>query len=214
MIRRRRSVGEARTAWLQGRWGAIARLHDTQAGMLPLLPAPDRIARLLGLGPASRYLDAGCGTAAYAHLLAVRAGLVVPPVTLDLTAGDGPIDIVGWPEKLPFPDASFDAISSFYLVRRLEDDVVHAFAEEVSRLLAPGGRALLVELAPVRNARLNALHARIASPGCAAVDLRGWGRLAALLTECGFDTIELVNAGPFFIPPIPRVAALASRSSR
>jgi hypothetical protein len=42
--------------------------------------------------------------------------------------------------------------------------------------------------------------------------LRGWGRLAALFTECGFDAIDLVNAGPFILPPIPRVGVLLRRA--
>ena len=48
--------------------------------------------------------------------------------------------------------------------------------------------------------------------GCAQVDLRGWGRMAALFTECGFDAIDLVNVGPFLLPPIPRVGVLLRRA--
>jgi SAM-dependent methyltransferase len=179
--------------------------------MIAIAPSPDRIAGLLDLGRGKRYLDVGCGTAAFAHLLAVRSGLDTPPVTVDLAAGPGPIDVAGWPEALPFRDGSFDAITSLYLVRRLDDEVVNGFAREVARLLAPGGRALIVELAPVRNRRLNALHGWVASPGCPRVDLRGWGRLAALLTECGFASVELVDPGPLPLPPIPRVAALVTQ---
>ena len=45
-----------------------------------------------------------------------------------------------------------------------------------------------------------------------SVDLRGWGRLAALFTEVGFDAIDLVNVGPFLLPPIPRVGVLLRRA--
>jgi hypothetical protein len=44
------------------------------------------------------------------------------------------------------------------------------------------------------------------------VDLRGWGRLAALYTEAGFDAIDLVNLGPFLVPPIPRVGVLLRKA--
>ena len=71
----------------------------------------------------------------------------------------------------------------------------------------------MVEVAPVRNPILNRLHKNLLSGGCAEVDLRGWGRLAALFTECGFDAIDLVNIGPFILPPIPRIAVLARRRS-
>jgi len=89
--------------------------------------------------------------------------------------------------------------------------VTRAFAGEIARLLAPGGSALVMEVAPVRNGLLNRLHARLLGAGCGAVDLRGWGRLAAMFTEAGFDAIYLVNVGPFLVPPIPRVGVLARR---
>jgi hypothetical protein len=40
------------------------------------------------------------------------------------------------------------------------------------------------------------------------VDLRGWGRLAATFSEAGYDAIDLVNVGPFLVPPVPRVGLL------
>lgn len=182
--------------------------------MAAITPRADRVISLVELGPGRRYLDVGCGTAAFAHLLAARAGLDQPPVTLDIAPGPGPVDAIAWPEQLPFRDESFDAITSLYFMRRFDDDVVHAFAREVRRVLAPGGSALVLEVAPVRNAMLNAAHQRVLSGGCAEVDLRGWGRLSALFTEAGFDAINLVNAGPFLVPPIPRVGVLARMAPR
>jgi ubiquinone/menaquinone biosynthesis C-methylase UbiE len=176
--------------------------------MAAITPRADRVIDLLQLRDGGRYLDVGCGTGAYAHLLASRAGHARPPVCLDLVDGPGPVDVVGWPEKLPFPDASFDHVTSLYFIRRFDDDVVHAFAEEISRVLAPGGRALVLEVAPVVSDRLNSWHRRLLSPGTHQVDLRGWSRMAALFTECGFGAIDLVNVGPFLVPPIPRVGVL------
>ena len=170
------------------------------------------MAELLGLRPGARHLDAGCGTGPFARLLAARAGMHAPPVTVDVTSGPPAPGVLAWPEKLPFRDGAFDAITSLHLLRRLDDDAVHAFAEEVARLLAPGGAALVVEFAPVRSAALNRLHTRLVSAGCGEVDLRGWGRLAALFTECGFDAIDLVELGPYPLPPIPRVAVLLRRA--
>jgi SAM-dependent methyltransferase len=208
VIRRRKSAIAARA-----HPGRLARLISSQAGMAALTPRADRIARLIGLRRDSRYVDIGCGTASFAHLLARRAGMHTPPLTLDLTPGPYPVDALAWPEQLPLADASVDALTSLYFIRRFDDDVVHRFADEISRVLAPGGSAFVMEIAPVVNGRLDALHARLVSGGCAQVDLRGWGRLAALFTECGFDGIDLVNAGPFFLPPIPRVGVLLRRAS-
>ncbi|MCK9518872.1 MAG: methyltransferase domain-containing protein [Dehalococcoidia bacterium] len=204
-MRRRRTAVQSRQAY---QFSPLAAITDSQAGMALLTPRTARLIDLIELEPGRRYVDFGCGTAAYAHLLAQQAGLDEPPLCLDLTAGRGPVDAIAWPENLPLPDASVDALTSLYFVRRFDDDVVHNFGGELARVLAPGGAALVLEVAPVRNAPLNRLHEKLLSPGTGMVDLRGWGRMAALFTECGFDGIDLVNVGPFLFPPIPRVGVL------
>ena len=214
MMRRRRKAIEARQEWVFGSTALLARAISSQTGMALITPRAQRIIDLIELGPGKRYLDVGCGTAAYAHLLAAKAAADEPPVTVDLVAGPGPVEVIGWPEQLPFRDESFDCITSLYYLRRFDDDVTHAFAGEIARLLAPGGSALVMEVAPVRNGLLNRLHARVMGVGCGDVDLRGWGRLAAMFTEAGFDAIDLVNVGPFLVPPIPRVGVLARRGRR
>ena len=181
--------------------------------MAIITPRPERIIDLLELGPGKRYVDIGCGTAAYADLLAQRAGMNEQPIAFDIAPAPG-IDAVAWPEHLPLADESVDCLTSLYFIRRFDDDVVHNFGGEVARVLAPGGAALILEVAPVRNERLERLHRKLISPGCNEVDLRGWGRLAALFTECGFDAIDLVNVGPFVFPPIPRVGVLLRRGGR
>lgn len=212
-MRRRRAAITARERWVSGFSSYVARAANSQTGMALATPRVQRIIDLLDLCPGRRYLDAGCGTAAFADLIARRAGLEEPPVTVDLVAtADQPLDLTGWPERLPFADESFDCITSLYFVRRFDDDVCRAFASEIGRLLAPGGTALVLEFAPVRNSRLNRLHERLLSFGMAEIDLRGWGRMAALYTEAGFDGIDLVNVGPFLVPPIPRVGVLLRKA--
>ncbi len=210
-MRRRRGARQARERWVFGWSGPVARAIGSQAGMAAITPRVGRIVGLLGLAPGSRYLDIGCGMAAFAHLIAARAGLEEPPYTMDLVPGPGPVEFVGWPEHLPFRDRSFDAVTCFYYIRRFDDDVVHGLGRELARILAPGGAALVLEVAPVRGRWLNRLHSWLLRPGCAQVDLRGWGRLAATFSECGFDAIDLVNVGPFLLPPIPRVGVLLRR---
>jgi SAM-dependent methyltransferase len=199
----------ARREWAATPW---ARVLNSQAMMALFAPRPRGIASLIELRPGRPYVDIGCGTAAYAHLLARTVGLATPPLTLDFAPGPGPVEAIAWPGALPLRDASVDCLTSLYFVRRLDDDNLHEFGQEISRVLAPGGSALILEFAPVRADYLDRLHHRLLSPGCAAVDLRGWGRMAALFTECGFDAIDLVNPGPFFLPPIPRVGVLLRRA--
>ena len=210
-MRRRRAAITARERWTTGGTSYLARAINSQAGMALVTPRVQRVIDLLELAPGKRYLDIGCGTGAFADLVANRAGLEEPPITLDIVGHPGPVDLTGWPEKLPFRDESFDCITSFYFLRRFDDDVCRNFATEIGRLLAPGGSALVLEIAPMRSSVLNRLHERLVGFGCAEVDLRGWGRLAALYTEAGFDGIDLVNVGPFLVPPIPRVGVLLRR---
>ena len=209
MIRRRRSALATRRDWASG-FGA--RLVNSQAAMALITPRAHRIIDLIDLRPGKGYVDVGCGTAAYAHLLAARAGLTEPPLTFDLSNPPAGAEVVAWPEQLPLRDQSVDCLTSLYFIHRFDDDVVHGFAMELARLLAPGGAALVLDVAPVKSSPLDRLHRRLLAPGCAEVDLRGWGRLAALFTECGFDAIDLVNAGPFLLPPIPRVGVLLRRA--
>lgn len=209
MMRRRRNAIATRRDWAEGR---AARILDSQALLAAMTPRLQRVIDLIELAPGRRYVDIGCGTGAYAHLLAQRAGLTEPPLTLDLAPGPGPVDAIAWPENLPLADASVDALTCFYFVRRFDDDVVHGFGGELARVLAPGGSALVLELAPVKNERLNRWHAKLTGGGIPQVDLRGWGRMAALFTECGFDAIDLVNVGPFLLPPVPRLGVLLRRA--
>lgn len=211
MIRRRRSAILARTQWRSGPTARLSALADSVVVQAIKTPRAARVIDLIELGPGRRYVDIGCGTASYARLLAERAG-APQPICLDIAPAAG-IDAVAWPEHLPFDNRSIDSLTSLYFIRRFDDEVIHSFGGELSRVLAPGGCALILEVAPVAHDRLNHLHEKLLSPGAAAVDLRGWGRLAALFTECGFDAIDLVNVGPFFFPPIPRVGVLLRRAS-
>jgi ubiquinone/menaquinone biosynthesis C-methylase UbiE len=165
-MRRRRASITARERWATGPSSYLAHAMNSQVGMALGTPRVQRVIDLLDLCPGRRYLDVGCGTAAFADLIAQKAGLEEPPITLDLVSQlNSSVDITGWPEKLPFRDASFDCITSFYFLRRFDDDVCRAFADEIGRILAPGGTALMLEFAPVRNGVLNALHERLVGFG-------------------------------------------------
>src|SRR5690606_11382265 len=111
MMRRRRGMRQARGQWVYGMWGPVARLVGSQAAFAAAYPRTERILDLLELAPGRRYLDVGCGTASFAHLLARTAGMDEAPVSVDFAAEPGPVDAIAWPEKLPFADNSFDAIT-------------------------------------------------------------------------------------------------------
>ncbi|HEY1674720.1 MAG TPA: class I SAM-dependent methyltransferase, partial [Streptosporangiaceae bacterium] len=117
----------------------------------------DRIAGPWTSGPDQAVvLDVASGTAGVALQLAARTGARV--VGVDLTepmlregqarvaaAGMKPrISLVtGRAEQLPFPDASFDALTFTYLLRYVEDP--QATLAELARVVKPGGTVASLE---------------------------------------------------------------------
>jgi ubiquinone/menaquinone biosynthesis C-methylase UbiE len=100
-----------------------------------------------------RVLDIGCGNGALLEALATRiatgVGVDVSPGMLEhaksraarqpnlsFTVIDGPL--------LPFPDATFDVVTCFLSFRYLDWDPM---LTEIRRVLAPGGRLLIVDIA-------------------------------------------------------------------
>jgi ubiquinone/menaquinone biosynthesis C-methylase UbiE len=105
-----------------------------------------------------RVLDVGCGNGA---LLMQLGGRVAHGVGVDASAGmieRARMRAAGRPELefvridgpvLPFPDASFDVVTSLLSFRYLDWDPI---MNEIRRVLRPGGRLLVVDMvtAPVR----------------------------------------------------------------
>ncbi len=115
-----------------------------------------------------RVLDLGCGTGRYVHAFADVAahvtGLDVSPRMIDVARNASPANVewvVGSGRELPFADEAFDvvlAIDSFPYVHQGGDALVREVAREVRRVLAPGGRFAILNVAygddPVRDARI------------------------------------------------------------
>jgi len=97
-----------------------------------------------------RLLDCGCGTGANLALLAAHGrafGFDLTARGLDFAKSNGATRIVRASiGAIPFPDASFDVVTSFDVLYGLPDEVEQAAAREMTRVLRPGG-ALLVTVA-------------------------------------------------------------------
>ncbi|HEY0717473.1 MAG TPA: class I SAM-dependent methyltransferase [Streptosporangiaceae bacterium] len=113
--------------------------------------------RIAGAGPEhGLVLDVASGTAGVALQLAARTGARV--VGLDLTEPmlrEGQANVAaagqqarialvaGRAEQLPFPDASFDALTFTYLLRYVQDP--QATLAELARVVKPGGTVASLE---------------------------------------------------------------------
>jgi demethylmenaquinone methyltransferase/2-methoxy-6-polyprenyl-1,4-benzoquinol methylase len=132
--------------------------------------------------PGARVLDVATGTGMVAAELLARCDCTI--VGIDQSAemlaaararfaGDGRVELIeGEAERLPFADASFDALTFTYLLRYVEDPA--ATVRELARVVKPGGRVGSLEfgvppLAP----------ARAAWRAYTAVGLPALGRLAS-----------------------------------
>src|SRR5688572_2022927 len=116
-----------------------------------------RLIQLAALRPADRVLDLACGTgdlifAAVPHVaravgldltfrmvqLATRRATAGPP-----SAGPAPHFVTGDMLALPFPDGSFDVVTTGYGLRNVPD--LDRALVEIRRVLAPGGRVLSLD---------------------------------------------------------------------
>jgi demethylmenaquinone methyltransferase/2-methoxy-6-polyprenyl-1,4-benzoquinol methylase len=176
----------------------------------PLGPGYDRWSRLLSLGQDPRWrrflvsridvgpdhtvLDVATGTAAVAIELARRTGCSV--VGLDqssemLAAGRGRVQaagltdriqlVEGSAERLPFPNASFDALTFTYLLRYVEDPA--ATLAELARVVRPGGTIAALEFGLPRGVwrPLWELYVRVGLPVAGRVISPGWHEVGAFL---------------------------------
>jgi len=158
------------------------------------------LARLL---PGESVLDVGCGTGAVtiaAHEAVGNAGFAagVDPAAEMIAvakkkARQGQRSIyfrLGAIEALPFPDASFDAVTSSLMMHHLPPNLQRLGLREVLRVLKPGGRLLVVDVSRPRGAFWTKLASHIARNHGYSF---GVDDTPALMMEAGFATAELLG---------------------
>ena len=132
--------------------GHLFALHEREVAMAAMLRA-DGLRSLAGL----RILDVGCGRGAtLRQYLEYDADVpqlwgieLFPPFVQQARCASPGLQIIcGSASHLPFHDGSFDLVSQFMLFTSVLDaEVRHHIAEEISRVLVPGGRLLWYDFA-------------------------------------------------------------------
>jgi ubiquinone/menaquinone biosynthesis C-methylase UbiE len=184
------------------------------AGHDHLLPLYDPMVRVLGrekkfrglllaqagIGSGDRVLDVGCGTGSFAVLVKERC----PGATVVGVDGDAKALAIARRKAarrgvviqldealataLPYPDASFDRVTSSLVLHHLTRDEKRAALAEIRRVLRPGGTFHLADFGPPVGwlARLFAFHV--------GGDERGGdnreGRLPGLVRDSGFVDVS------------------------
>ena len=178
---------------------------SARALFAPLGPTSDRNAALLSFGqdprwrrflvsrieagPRATVLDVATGTGAVARELLEQKGCTVvaldqSPEMLAEARRRLPADVTlveAGAEKLPFPDAAFDALTFTYLLRYVEDPA--AVLRELVRVVRPGGTIAGLEFAVPRGVwrPLWELYVRVGLPTAGRVLSPGWAEVGGFL---------------------------------
>ncbi|MBZ0285614.1 MAG: ubiquinone/menaquinone biosynthesis methyltransferase [Anaerolineae bacterium] len=154
--------GSERAAYVQDMFGRIAGRYNLMNRLMTFgqdLKWRRFVVQQAKLPNSGKLLDLATGTGdiAFEALKAVPNATVIggdfslPMMRVGKTLPSG--DKVGWTGadalNLPFPDESFDAVTSGYLVRNVID-IPRTFAEQI-RVLKPGGRVVVLDSSPPKN---------------------------------------------------------------
>jgi demethylmenaquinone methyltransferase/2-methoxy-6-polyprenyl-1,4-benzoquinol methylase len=171
----------------------------------PLGPTYDRYAALLSfgqdprwrrflvsridVGPRQTVLDVATGTGAVATELVREKGCTIvgldqSPEMLAVARRRVPAGVTlveGRAERLPFPDATFDALTFTYLLRYVDDPA--ATLQELTRVVRPGATIAGLEFALPRGPwrPLWELYVRIGLPTAGRVLSPGWAEVGTFL---------------------------------
>jgi ubiquinone/menaquinone biosynthesis C-methylase UbiE len=158
----------------------------------------EKLIELAAPAPGEKVLDVGCGTGTLAIAIKpqVGAGAVhgidaspeMIQVAKEKSAKDGSdIDFrVALIEATPFPDASFDLVTSSLMLHHLPDELKAKGFLEIRRVLKPGGRFMAMDFAAHSPSLLGHLLSIFGhSRGENMVD-----KLTPMLKDAGFSDVE------------------------
>ena len=188
------------------RWGSF---YDVSVNIMTLGQA--RRLRTLTvsqtlLKPGEWVLDVGCGTGAVTIPAKLQVGKSGRAVGIDPApemiavarrkAKRAGLEIdfqAGVIESLPFPDATFDAVTSSLMMHHLPEHVQVKGLAEIKRVLKPGGRLLIADMMRPSSSFLKRFFTSLVLHHGHGIHF-GIEDLPELLKEAGFNEIKLLNA--------------------
>jgi ubiquinone/menaquinone biosynthesis C-methylase UbiE len=220
------AVGDHYGEWFsRGLRGIGMRYVFSRRGLWVINTPYRRILNAANITAQDQVLDLGCGIGNILIALAERIDFSHPPVGVDVSPdliriGEREIAKarlqdrirlqVAPATRLPFEDGSFDVVVTSHVLKHLDDETLLTSFREVVRVLRPGGRFLLWEFERSGRSALLFWSARLSGLP-PAFQLRTMAEFSHALRSTGFHRVVRVDTGVFLIPPVPRVALLATR---
>ena len=166
-------------------------------------------AALTGLRKGEDVLDVGCGTGALTVLVKMAVGEKGNVCGVDIAPGmiavaqkkAGKYGLhlnfrIASVTKLPFPDASFDVVTSSLMFHHLPVPVKREGLREIHRVLRESGRFFLTDFCTP--GILSAPLMFLLLVWMKSTRYQFFGKLPGLIRESGFERLNLVKKGTFF----------------
>lgn len=226
-----RQIDEAAVGKTYGEWfsrglrGIGMRYVFSRRGLWVINTPYRQILSAANITAHDRVLDLGCGIGNILIALAERIDFIHAPVGVDVSPdliriGERELakarlqDRIGLQvapaTRLPFEDGAFDVVLTSHVLKHLDDEALLTSFREVARVLRPGGRFLLWEFEKRPRSALLFWSARLSGLP-PPFQLRTGPEFSQALRSTGFHRVVRVDAGVFLMPPVPRLALLATR---
>ena len=220
------AVGKTYGEWFsRGLRGIGMRYVFSRRGLWVINTPYRRILGAATITAQDRVLDLGCGIGNILIALAERIDFIHPPVGVDVSPdliriGEREIARAGLSDRirllvapatrLPSDDGAFDVVLTSHVLKHLDDEALRTSFGEVFRVLRPGGRLLLWEFEKSARSALVFWSARLTGLP-PPFQLRTMAEFSGALRSAGFHRVVRVDTGRFLMPPVPRIALLATR---